>query len=246
MRKRRFTEEQMVKILREADQFPVAEVAKKHGVSDVTIYAWRKRFGKLEPADVKRLRQLAQANAKLKKLLAERDLEIEVMKKVAAAQEIGGAASIGPRRVRGRKVVAAHACASQGRAKSATVPWVDRKARGVAHEARRVREAQRIILHVGISIPPLRMAGTVDERIGRDEARRPRVIHPAVHVHEVKIIEHFVAGKALPRGVVDFSPVRARRLAGPAVLAAARAELLNDSRTSTAPDALEMESTRPR
>jgi len=65
-------------------------------------------------------------------------------------------------------------------------------------------------------------------------------------VHEVKIIEHFVAGKALPRGVVDFSPVRARRLAGPAVLAAARAELLNDSRTSTAPDALEMESTLPR
>jgi putative transposase len=74
----------MVKILREADQAPVAEVAKKHGVSDVTIYAWRKRFGKLEAVDAKRLRQIETENARLKKLLAERDLEIELMKEVAA------------------------------------------------------------------------------------------------------------------------------------------------------------------
>lgn len=73
----------MVKILREADKTPVAEVAKKHGVAEQTIYVWRQRFGRLEAADVKRLRQLEQENQRLKKLVAERDLEIEVMKEVA-------------------------------------------------------------------------------------------------------------------------------------------------------------------
>ncbi len=83
MKKSRFSEEKMVKILREADRSPVRLVAKKYGVSEQTIYAWRKRFGGMEAVDVKKLRQLEQENAKLKKLLAERDLEIDVMKEVA-------------------------------------------------------------------------------------------------------------------------------------------------------------------
>ena len=73
----------MVTILREADRRPVPEVAKRHGVSAQTIYSWRKHFGTLEPADVKRLRQLEQENGRLKKMVAVRDLEIDGKQQVA-------------------------------------------------------------------------------------------------------------------------------------------------------------------
>ena len=84
MRKARFSEDQMVKILREADKVPVAQVAKQHGIGEQTLYVWRKRYGKLEAVDVRELRALQQENSRLKKLLAERDLAIEVMKQINA------------------------------------------------------------------------------------------------------------------------------------------------------------------
>lgn len=82
MKKSRFSEEQMVAIPREADRGSVAEAAKKHKISEQALYLWRKRFGALEPADVKRLRALEAENAKLKRLLAERELAIDTLKEI--------------------------------------------------------------------------------------------------------------------------------------------------------------------
>jgi len=69
MRQGRFTDEQMVAIMREADREPVAVVAKRHAVSEQTIYTWRKRFGGFEASDVRRLKHLEAENARLKKLV---------------------------------------------------------------------------------------------------------------------------------------------------------------------------------
>lgn len=82
MRKSRFTEEQMVGIVRESDKVPVAELAKRHGVSGETIYVWKRKFGGMNVDEAKRLKSLEAENAKLKKLLAEKMLDIEVLKDI--------------------------------------------------------------------------------------------------------------------------------------------------------------------
>ena len=83
-KRKMISDEQIVAIIRETDRDTVPEVAKRHKISEQSIYTWKKRFGVLQPDDVRRLKRFEQENARLKKLLAERDLEIEVMKEIAA------------------------------------------------------------------------------------------------------------------------------------------------------------------
>jgi putative transposase len=77
--KKRFSEEQIIGFLREADRgIPVKELCRKHGFSEASYYLWRSKFGGMDVSDAKRLKALEAENAKLKKLLAESMLENEV------------------------------------------------------------------------------------------------------------------------------------------------------------------------
>ena len=82
MKKSRFSEEQIVKILQEAQsgQLSQAEVCRNHGVSQNTFYLWKRKYSGLETRDVRHLRDLESENAQLKRLLAERDLEIDAVR----------------------------------------------------------------------------------------------------------------------------------------------------------------------
>jgi putative transposase len=79
--KKRFTEEQIIGFLREADRgVAVKELCRKHGFSEASYYLWRSKFGGMDVSDAKRLKSLEAENARLKKLLAETMLENEVTK----------------------------------------------------------------------------------------------------------------------------------------------------------------------
>ena len=83
MKKSRFTEEQIIGFLKQADAgLPVKELCRKGGFSDATFYKWRAKFAGMDASDVKRLKELEGENAKLKKLLAEAHLDMHALKSV--------------------------------------------------------------------------------------------------------------------------------------------------------------------
>jgi putative transposase len=85
MRKSRFTEEQIIKALKEhAAGLSAADVCRKHGISDATFYKWRSRFGGMEISDARKLKALEEENRKLKKLLAETMLDASTLKEMLA------------------------------------------------------------------------------------------------------------------------------------------------------------------
>jgi putative transposase len=84
MKRKRFSEEQIVGVLNQAKRGDktIGQICREVGVSEATFYQWRRKFGGLEVSEARRLRELERENARLKRLMAERDLEIDAMKEL--------------------------------------------------------------------------------------------------------------------------------------------------------------------
>ena len=86
MKSGQFTDEQIVSILQEAtrSEKTITALCREKSISEATFYAWRKKFGGMQVKEAQRLRELEKENARLKRLLADRDLEIDCLKEVAS------------------------------------------------------------------------------------------------------------------------------------------------------------------
>lgn len=85
--KKRFTEEQIIGILKEAEAgLKVGELCRKHGISDATYYNWKSKFGGMSVSEAQRLRALELENSKLKRLLADAHLDIAALRDVVGRE----------------------------------------------------------------------------------------------------------------------------------------------------------------
>lgn len=87
MKRKRFSEEQIITILKQAEGgLPVSELIRQHGICEGTFYRWKSKYGGMELSDAKRLKQLADENRRLKRLVADQALDIQILKEVAAGK----------------------------------------------------------------------------------------------------------------------------------------------------------------
>jgi len=84
MKRKRFSEERIIGILQEAQkgETTIGQVCREHGISEPTFYTWRRKYDALSVPEVRRLRELEKENGRLKKLVAERDLEVDALREL--------------------------------------------------------------------------------------------------------------------------------------------------------------------
>jgi putative transposase len=84
VKRQRYSEEQIIGILKEAEAgVPLADLVRKHGISTASFYAWRKKYGGMEVSDAKKLRALEDENRRLKKLVADLSLDNQLLKEIS-------------------------------------------------------------------------------------------------------------------------------------------------------------------
>ena len=90
MKRARFSEAQIIEVLKEAEAgSKVAELCRRHGISDATFYTWRSKYGGLEVSEMRRLRQLEEENRRLKAIVADQALDLRALKEVFAKNGYG-------------------------------------------------------------------------------------------------------------------------------------------------------------
>lgn len=83
MKRKTYTEEQIIAVLKEADAgVPVKELCRKHGMASASFYAWKRKYGGMEVSEAKRLKQLEDENRRLKAMVADQALDIQMLKAV--------------------------------------------------------------------------------------------------------------------------------------------------------------------